>query len=163
MIHDDDPTVFSIGPTGGVSSKKRAPRGPEKTNPPRRRPVCAQASVGPPAPDRSHDVHSPPRGAGGGDANCAHRVASTDRKAKAGDGVVRVRRETAGRRGKTVTTITGVPGSSGTLRDLAGELKRLCGSGGTIKDAVIEIQGDHRERIAAHLESKGYRVKPAGG
>ncbi len=47
--------------------------------------------------------------------------------------------------------------------DLAGTLKRLCGSGGTIKDAVIEIQGDHRERIVAHLESKGYRVKPAGG
>lgn len=82
---------------------------------------------------------------------------------KATDGTVRVRRETAGRHGKTVTTIAGVPGSADALRDLAGNIKRLCGCGGTIKDGVIEIQGDHRERIVAHLESKGYRVKHAGG
>ena len=83
--------------------------------------------------------------------------------AKAGDGTLRVRRETAGRGGKTVTTIAGVPGTADVLRDLAGEMKRMCGSGGTIKDGVIEIQGDHRDRIVAHLESKGYRVKRAGG
>ncbi len=83
--------------------------------------------------------------------------------AKAADGIVRVRRETAGRGGRTVTTIAGVPGSEEALRDLAGTLKRLCGSGGTIKERLIEIQGDHRDRIVAHLESKGHQVKRAGG
>jgi translation initiation factor 1 len=80
-----------------------------------------------------------------------------------GDGIVRVRRETAGRGGKTVTTIAGVPASDADLRALAVDLKRACGSGGTVKERVIEIQGDHRERIAALLESRGFTVKLAGG
>lgn len=79
------------------------------------------------------------------------------------DGVVRVRRETSGRRGKTVITISGVPGSEEELRDLAGELKRHCGTGGSAKDGVIEIQGDHRDALVAELESRGYSVKRAGG
>jgi translation initiation factor 1 len=79
------------------------------------------------------------------------------------DGVVRVRRETRGRKGKTVTTITGVPLGEDALRDLAGELKRRCGCGGAAKSGVIEIQGDHAEVLVAALEERGYRVKRAGG
>ncbi len=80
-----------------------------------------------------------------------------------GDGVVRVRRESKGRRGKTVTTATGVALDEEALAALAGELKRRCGTGGSVKDGVIEIQGDHRDTIVAELERRGYRVKRAGG
>jgi translation initiation factor 1 len=76
------------------------------------------------------------------------------------DGVVRVSRTSSGRRGKTVTLVTGVPPAD--LTALAGELKKLCGSGGAVKDGVVEIQGDHRAKILAHLEGR-YRVKAAGG
>jgi translation initiation factor 1 len=81
----------------------------------------------------------------------------------AGDGVVRVRREVKGRRGKPVTTIAGVPLGGGELRELAGELKRRCGSGGSAKDGVIEIQGDHRDAVIPLLEARGWTVKRAGG
>ena len=81
----------------------------------------------------------------------------------AGDGSVRGRRESKGRRGKTVTTISGVPLPADDLRELAGELKRRCGTGGASKDGVIEIQGDHREVLVAELETRGYRVKLDGG
>jgi translation initiation factor 1 len=84
-------------------------------------------------------------------------------RAPRGDGIVRVRRESQGRGGKTVTTIAGVGASEDKLREIAGELKRLCGTGGTVKDWVIEIQGDHREKIVAALEQRGYTVKLAGG
>lgn len=77
-----------------------------------------------------------------------------------GDGVVRVGRTSSGRRGKTVTIVTGLP--AGDLAALAKELKRLCGSGGAVKDGTVEIQGDHRARIIAHLEPR-YRVKATGG
>lgn len=80
-----------------------------------------------------------------------------------GDGIVRVRRETTGRGGKTVTTIEGVSLPGEALRDLCSELKRRCGTGGTVKDGVIEIQGDHRETILADLSRRGFTVKPAGG
>jgi translation initiation factor 1 len=80
-----------------------------------------------------------------------------------GDGVVRVRRETRGRRGKTVTTIAGVPLPERELRDLAAELKRRCGSGGSVVEGVIEIQGDHRDAIVPALEDRGYTVRRAGG
>jgi translation initiation factor 1 len=80
-----------------------------------------------------------------------------------GDGIVRVRRETGGRGGKTVTAVYGVPLPEAKLKDLAGELKRTCGTGGTIKNGTIEIQGDHRERIVAALQQRGYTVKLAGG
>ena len=84
-------------------------------------------------------------------------------RAPRGDGIVRVRRETSGRGGKTVTTIDGVPLASDALAQLAGELKRACGTGGTVRDYVIEIQGDHRDQLVALLEAKGYVVKLAGG
>ena len=81
----------------------------------------------------------------------------------AGDGVVRVRRESNGRGGKTVTVISGVPLGEAALKLLAGDLKRRCGTGGTVKDGVIEIQGDHRELLLAELAGRGYRAKAAGG
>ncbi len=79
------------------------------------------------------------------------------------DGVVRVGRETKGRAGKGVTIITGVPLGSEDLARLAGELKKRCGSGGTIKDGTIEIQGDHRDPLVAELERRGWKVKRSGG
>ncbi|HJO22129.1 MAG: translation initiation factor Sui1 [Myxococcota bacterium] len=80
-----------------------------------------------------------------------------------GDGVVRVRRETQGRRGKTVTTISGVPLAPAELKQLAAELKRCCGTGGSARDGAIEIQGDHRDTLVGELEERGYTVKRAGG
>jgi len=79
------------------------------------------------------------------------------------DGIVRVRRETRGRKGKTVSSITGLPLGEDALRELAGELKRRCGSGGAAKAGVIEIQGDHTDVLIAELEARDYRVKRAGG
>lgn len=83
--------------------------------------------------------------------------------APAGDGVVRLKKESKGRGGKGVTLVTGVPVSSDELKALAKELKKLCGTGGTVREGVIEIQGEQRERLKPFLESKGYRVKIAGG
>ena len=83
--------------------------------------------------------------------------------APAGDGIARVRRETKGRGGKTVTTVSGVPLGGEALRNLASDLKRRCGTGGTAKDGVIEIQGDHREAIVAELSLRGFTAKLAGG
>ncbi|MCM2358587.1 MAG: translation initiation factor Sui1 [Geobacteraceae bacterium] len=80
-----------------------------------------------------------------------------------GDGIVRVRRESKGRGGKTVSVVTGVAGDDSSLNALAGELKRRCGSGGTAKDGVIEIQGDHCDLLVAELSQRGYTVKRAGG
>ncbi|MBX9624811.1 MAG: translation initiation factor [Gemmataceae bacterium] len=76
---------------------------------------------------------------------------------------VRVGRETAGRRGKGVTTVFDLPLTVDQMHELATTLKGKCGTGGTVKDARIEIQGDHRDRIAAVLEEMGYKVKRAGG
>ena len=84
-------------------------------------------------------------------------------RAARGDGRVRVRREVGGRRGKTVTSISGLPLAEDGLRELAGELKRLCGCGGSVKDGVIEIQGDHRDALVVELLRRGYEAKPAGG
>jgi translation initiation factor 1 len=77
--------------------------------------------------------------------------------------VVRVGRETKGRRGKGVTTVTDVPLGEAELLDLAALLKNRCGTGGTVKDGVIEIQGDQRDRLAVELEKLGYQVKRVGG
>ncbi len=80
-----------------------------------------------------------------------------------GDGVVRVARQTKGRKGKGVTLITGVPLRTDELKDLAKTLKQRCGSGGTVKDGIIEIQGDHRDALVKELSTRGWVVKKSGG
>ena len=76
---------------------------------------------------------------------------------------MRVGRETKGRKGKGVTLISGVPLPPVELKKLAKELKQKCGTGGTLKDGVIEIQGDHRDALIALLKAKGWPVKRSGG
>ncbi|EME1806548.1 stress response translation initiation inhibitor YciH [Cronobacter sakazakii] len=80
-----------------------------------------------------------------------------------GDGVVRIQRQTSGRKGKGVCLITGIDADDATLNSLAVELKKKCGCGGAVKEGVIEIQGDKRELIKSLLEAKGMKVKLAGG
>lgn len=79
------------------------------------------------------------------------------------DGTVRLQRQTKGRGGGTVIMISGIPLPVSSLKDLAGELKKRCGCGGTVKDGVIEIQGDHRDTLMFELQARGYKVKLAGG
>jgi translation initiation factor 1 len=77
------------------------------------------------------------------------------------DGVVRVFRDRGGRKGKTVTLVTGVPGNK--LEEVSTALKRAAAAGGAVRDGAIEIQGDHRDLVATRLTVLGYRVKLAGG
>jgi translation initiation factor 1 len=79
------------------------------------------------------------------------------------DGIVRLMRETKGRKGKGVTLISGVPLNNEYLKKLAKTLKQKCGSGGSIKNGVIEIQGDHRDLLENEISKLGYKVKRAGG
>jgi translation initiation factor 1 len=79
------------------------------------------------------------------------------------DGVVRIQREAKGRKGKTATVIYGLPLDEQGLKDLARELKARCGTGGTAKDGVIVIQGDHRKTLLEAIGEKRYTVKLAGG
>src|SRR3954467_8247761 len=81
----------------------------------------------------------------------------------AAGGRVKVRREVSGRRGKAVTTIADVPLDDAGLRELAGRLKKRCGVGGSVKDGVIEIQGDHRDTVMTILRDAGYDPVAAGG
>ncbi|HHP7834642.1 TPA: stress response translation initiation inhibitor YciH [Serratia marcescens] len=80
-----------------------------------------------------------------------------------GDGVVRIHRQTSGRKGKGVCLITGVDLDDAALDKLAAELKKKCGCGGSVKEGVIEIQGDKRDLLKQLLEAKGMKVKLAGG
>ena len=89
---------------------------------------------------------------------CSKRVS-----APAGDGIVRVGRQTQGRKGKGVTVVTGVPLDGTALAALGKELKKKCGAGGTVRDGVLEIQGDHRDFVVRELEAKGWRAKRSGG
>ncbi len=84
-------------------------------------------------------------------------------RARETTGRVKVRREVAGRRGKGVTTISGLPVSDDELRALAGRLKKRCGVGGSAKDGVIELQGDHRTVVMEVLTAEGYDAVLAGG
>jgi predicted translation initiation factor SUI1 len=93
----------------------------------------------------------------------AEPTISEKKNAKANGSVVRVGRETKGRRGKGVTTVSDVPLDEAGLHELATTLKQTCGTGGTVKDGRIEIQGDQRERIISALEGMGYRAKRVGG
>lgn len=81
----------------------------------------------------------------------------------AGDGVVRIFRESKGRKGKTVTLITGLALPENALRELLTEFKRMCGTGGALKDGVLEIQGDHRDTLLEALKKRGINAKKAGG
>ena len=80
-----------------------------------------------------------------------------------GDAVVRIGRETKGRKGKGVTVITGFPGDEAELKELGRQLKAKCGAGGTVRDGVIEIQGDHRHVLLEELSNRGWKVKLTGG
>ncbi|MGH8550681.1 MAG: stress response translation initiation inhibitor YciH [Methylococcales bacterium] len=80
-----------------------------------------------------------------------------------GDGIVRIRRETKGRKGKGVTTVSGLALGQDELESLATRLKKVCGCGGSVKQGVIEIQGDQREIVKAELEKQGHTAKLAGG
>ncbi len=89
---------------------------------------------------------------------------AADKRAKIhGDGNVKVRRETKGRGGKTVTSISGLAMNADQLRDLLSELKRRHGGGGTLKDGVIELQGDHCDSVVTELAKRGIKAKRAGG
>ena len=85
------------------------------------------------------------------------------REAARAGGRVKVRRETSGRRGKAVTTVSGVPLDDDGLKDLAGRLKKRCGVGGSVKDGIIELQGDHRDVVLEMLKADGYDAVLAGG
>ena len=89
---------------------------------------------------------------------CARRAA-----APAGDGIARVSRESKGRGGKTVTLVRGLSLDAAALAALGKRLRSACGSGGTVKDGVLEVQGDHAERVIALLKAEGFAVKRAGG
>ena len=78
-------------------------------------------------------------------------------------GVITVRRETKGRKGKGVTVIDGIPLDSAELKILVKQLKKLCGGGGTIKDGIVEIQGDHCAKLLDFMQRKGWKVKRTGG
>lgn len=80
-----------------------------------------------------------------------------------GDGIVRIRRESKGRGGKTVTVVTGISLEGEALKALAKELKRRCGTGGTLKEGTIEIQGDHVDSLLTELLRRGFAVKRSGG
>jgi translation initiation factor 1 len=92
-------------------------------------------------------------------AQCACQAA----RPVAGDGIVRVSRQSKGRGGKTVTLVAGVPLAADALAALGKQLRSACGAGGTVKDGVIEVQGEHVERVIALLQALGYTVKRSGG
>jgi len=79
------------------------------------------------------------------------------------DGIIRVQRETKGRKGKTVTTVSGFQIAADELKNLATQLKRRCGTGGSVKDGVIIIQGDHRDTLVTELKTRGFMAKISGG
>lgn len=93
---------------------------------------------------------------------CKGRQSKSSSDAKT-DGIIRIKRETKGRKGKTVTVISGFGKDDGDLKQLATNLKNICGSGGSVKDSIIIIQGDHREAVKSELEKQGFRTKFAGG
>ncbi|SEK34048.1 translation initiation factor 1 [Roseateles sp. YR242] len=93
------------------------------------------------------------------DCRCKARAQA----AVVGNGQVRVRRETAGRKGKGVTVILGLPLTADELTGVAKQLKAACGSGGTAKDGTVEIQGDHLDKVMQWLQKAGYSPKRAGG
>ena len=95
-------------------------------------------------------------------AQCACKD-TRGRSVRSEKGAVRVSRVTAGRGGKAVSVITGLPLDEAGLAALAKELKQRCGSGGTVREGAIEIQGEHRDTLVAELAKRGYPARRAGG
>ena len=96
-------------------------------------------------------------------AACACAAASAARARTGGDGIARIRRETGGRGGKTVTVVTGLNLDDAALVALSKRLKAACGTGGTVRDGMLELQGDHRDELPALLAREGFASKRAGG
>ena len=96
-------------------------------------------------------------------AQCACKATAAAQATQPTDGVARVQRETKGRGGKSVTTVKGVALTDAPLAALGKQLKAACGSGGTVKDGVIEVQGDHVQTVMVLLQKLGYAVKRVGG
>lgn len=96
-------------------------------------------------------------------ADCQCKAIAAAKAIPAGDGIVRVSRETKGRGGRAVTLVKGVPVNAEDLQALGKKLKAACGSGGTVKEGVIEVQGDHCEPVMKLLLAQGFKVKRAGG
>jgi len=92
-------------------------------------------------------------------ADCSCRKSQS----AAGSGSIRVSRQTKGRKGKGVTVVTGLALDTIELADLGKKLKQRCGAGGTVKNGVIEVQGDHRDTVVAELQKLGYAAKRSGG
>ena len=100
--------------------------------------------------------------------SCRHPQSQCVCKAQAaarvqGDGKVRVSRETSGRGGKAVTVVRGLPLDAAALQQLGKQLKAACGTGGTVKDGVVEVQGEHVDKVLALLQAQGYAAKRSGG
>jgi translation initiation factor 1 len=96
-------------------------------------------------------------------ALCRCKRSQPAKPVAAGDGVIRVGRETKGRGGKGVTVVHGLPLTGEALQALATQLKKRCGSGGAVRAGVVEIQGEHRDTLVAELTRLGYRARRAGG
>ncbi len=105
------------------------------------------------------DVATRCRRCGSDPCRCSRRVRSLPPAQQ----VAHIRREKKGRRGKTVTVVSNLQLTSEDMKSLSRHLKQACGSGGTVKDGNIEIQGDHRDKVAAQLSALGYKTKFAGG
>ena len=104
----------------------------------------------------------PECGRAAADCRCKRSKPAQPAPSPAGDGIVRVGRETKGRKGKGVTIVSGVPLADDALDELATQLKKRCGSGGTVQSRTIEIQGDHRDLLVAELGKLGYTVRRSG-
>jgi translation initiation factor 1 len=98
-----------------------------------------------------------------GQCLCAKRAATAGASASRADGIVRISRESKGRGGKTVTVVRGLDLDVAGLAELGKRLRTLCGAGGTCKDGVIEIQGDHCDRVMRFLQESGRTVRRSGG
>lgn len=100
------------------------------------------------------------------DCTCKKKKPATFNKSQSGcpdDGIVRIRREIKGRKGKTATVIIGMPLDDNDLKQFVKQLKQRCGAGGSVKDGAIIIQGDHRQTILDEIKKQGYNAKIAGG
>jgi len=96
------------------------------------------------------------------DCNCKKKKSKPQNNIEY-DGIIRIRHEVKGRKGKTVTTVSGFQINVDELKNLASQLKRRCGTGGSVKDGVIIIQGDHRDTLIVELTNRGFKAKIAGG